>query len=395
MPPNIVNRTPLSEVGSITVRGTLVSTDEEIDQGYTSVVKLFATFSSSTTGWFPGIPWSPEDCPVDFEKIVNNEHITDGVGAKTDSASSVLATTAVLNGTLKGCYKCRVGVRGAISEAWYYTDYLFFNLLDEATDFVCSFEWGLTDSYGNTATATGTYTATQSFSKSIANLAPSTLYHFRAKVTNELITGYGADLTFTTSPSTPEVATNPATSLIQTSATLNGTLDDSGGATCDCGFEWGLTTGYGETTETVEKETGETFAIEITGLNPVLRYYFRAVATNTGGTAYGEGREFKALQTGSGGDISVVEERLHWKDNDDNEVYRLGELIGDCDTAPGNLAVVEDRLHYSDAYQKERCLLGTVIGDAVNDRGNIACVDGDIHYVDTSQKERYIKGIPV
>jgi len=171
----------------------------------------------------------------------------------------------------------------------------------------------------------------------------------------------------------PTVATSSASSVFGNSATLNGTLTDDGGEPCDCGFEWGLTTDYGETTGTVEKETGETFAIEITGLNPMLRYYFRAVATNTGGTSYGEGREFKALQTG----------------------YRLGQLVGDCANASGNLAVVEDRLHYSDAYQKERCLLGTSIGDVTNDEGNIACVEGRIHYSDGSKKERYIKGIGV
>lgn len=93
-------------------------------------------------------------------------------------------------------------------------------------------------------------------------------------------------------PTLPEVTTNPSSSVGQTTATLNGTLDDDGEETCDCGFEYGETTDYGTTTATQRKETGETFSQEVRGLLPGRVYHFRAVATNSAGTSYGADRTF-------------------------------------------------------------------------------------------------------
>ncbi len=76
------------------------------------------------------------------------------------------------------------------------------------------------------------------------------------------------------------------------SATLNGTLVDDGNEACDCGFEWGTDTSYGLTTPTESKVTGETFSQVIGGLDPGIEYHFRALATNTEGTDYGDDRSF-------------------------------------------------------------------------------------------------------
>ena len=78
-------------------------------------------------------------------------------------------------------------------------------------------------------------------------------------------------------------------------ARLNGTLDDDGGEACDCGFEWGETIAYGNTTPTQSKETGESFSQVITGLDPGTTYHFRAFATNAAGTSYGADRTFTTL----------------------------------------------------------------------------------------------------
>lgn len=78
-------------------------------------------------------------------------------------------------------------------------------------------------------------------------------------------------------------------------ATLNGTLVDDGGEACNCGFEWGETTAYGNTTPTQSRTTGQTFAQGITGLLDGIVYHFRAFATNSAGTAYGADRTFTTL----------------------------------------------------------------------------------------------------
>jgi len=79
-------------------------------------------------------------------------------------------------------------------------------------------------------------------------------------------------------------------------ATLNGTLNDDGGEACDCGFEWGLTVAYGNTTPTQSRTTGQTFSQTIIGLENCTVYHFRAFATNAAGTSYGADRTLTTLQ---------------------------------------------------------------------------------------------------
>lgn len=90
----------------------------------------------------------------------------------------------------------------------------------------------------------------------------------------------------------PVVTTDPATELGAIAATLNGTLDDDGGEACECGFEWGLDTGYGTITPTESKTKGEIFLQVIGGLASGTTYHFRAFATNSVGTSYGTDRSF-------------------------------------------------------------------------------------------------------
>ena len=83
-------------------------------------------------------------------------------------------------------------------------------------------------------------------------------------------------------------------------ARLNGTLNNDGGEACDCGFEYGLDTGYGTTTPIQSKETGEIFSQVITGLLPDTAYHFRAIATNSAGITYGEDRTLLTGPSGAG-----------------------------------------------------------------------------------------------
>ena len=92
--------------------------------------------------------------------------------ATTSAATSVGITTATLNGT----------VNPNSQTATVYFDY------------------GLTTSYGSTASVAGTFAGTtaQAVSANITGLAGSTLYHFRVAATNILGSGTGLDQTFTT-----------------------------------------------------------------------------------------------------------------------------------------------------------------------------------------------------
>jgi len=182
----------------------------------------------------------------------------------TDPASAVSAIAATLNGTLDDDG-------------------------DEACD--CGFEWGESIAYGNT-TPTQSRTTGQTFAQTITGLDPNKTYHFRALATNGAGTSYGADRTFTTLGALATVTTDPATALAAIAATLNGILDHDGGEACECGFEWGLDTGYGVLTPTESKTIGESFSQTIGGLQPGTTYHFRAFARNSFGTGYGTDRSF-------------------------------------------------------------------------------------------------------
>ena len=184
----------------------------------------------------------------------------------TDPATSVAATTATLNGPLD-------------------------NDGGEACD--CGFEWGETIAYGNT-TPTQSRTTGQTFSQVISGLDPNTTYHFRAFATNAAGTSYGADRTFTTLIALSTVTTQPVTGRGMVIASFNGLLDADGGEACVCGFEWGADITYGATTSTETKVTGEAFSQRILGLFPGTEYHYRAFATNSAGTSYGDDESFRS-----------------------------------------------------------------------------------------------------
>ena len=161
----------------------------------------------------------------------------------------------------------------------------------------CGFEWGETVAYGET-TPTEKKETGEGFPQLITGLLPNTTYHFRALATGFGI-GYGADRTFVTAAVAvlPIVITDPATER----NTVNGLLFRDGGEACECGFQWGETVAYGNTTPTESKVTGETFSQALTGLIPAVTYHFRAFATNAAGTDYGGDRTFIATAAIVGG----------------------------------------------------------------------------------------------
>ncbi|MBA7610101.1 hypothetical protein ES703_17306 [subsurface metagenome] len=158
----------------------------------------------------------------------------------------------------------------------------------------CGFEWGLTVAYGNT-TPTEKKETGEGFSRLITGLLPGNTYHFRAFAIG-FGTGYSADRTFITAPAAilATVTTDPATGLRVIAALLNGTLNQDGGEACECGFEWGETIAYGETTPTESKTTGEAFS-QVIGGPPNTTFHFRAFATNSVGTSYGADRSFSTV----------------------------------------------------------------------------------------------------
>ena len=161
-----------------------------------------------------------------------------------------------------------------------------------------SFQYGLTNSYGNTVLATQSPvsgSSVTSVSAPITGLQPYTTYHFMITGTNAGGTSNGNDMTFTTSAVVPAVVTNFASPVGTTTATLNGTVTAYNASTTVT-FQWGATTSYGNTANgtpgTVTGMAPTAVSASLTGLSINSTYHFRCVGTNVAGTTYGLDQTF-------------------------------------------------------------------------------------------------------
>ncbi len=194
----------------------------------------------------------------------------------TEPATSVTGTTATINGTGTS--------NGAASDV--------------------RFTWGTrSDLTGGDTASNVTPTppsllstdANAAFSLSLSGLTPGTTYYFRATITNSNGTADGVIREFTT-PGPPVVTTVTATSVSETTATINGT-GTTNGADSTVTFTWGTTsdlsgvdtqTGVTATPGTLtDPKTNEPFSLVLTGLTGGTTYYFKAVISNTNGTRSG------------------------------------------------------------------------------------------------------------
>ncbi|MFN7313457.1 MAG: T9SS type A sorting domain-containing protein [Bacteroidota bacterium] len=134
------------------------------------------------------------------------------------------------------------------------------------------------------------------FNRNIGGLSPSTTYYYRAYATNILGTTYGTDSAFTTPASAviPTVLTVSAINLNTTTATVRGNVTSNGGDPVIASGIVFATSGVpaigapGVTdSTTMPLVASGNYQITIAGLTHSTKYYFRAYATNTVGTAYG------------------------------------------------------------------------------------------------------------
>jgi len=132
-------------------------------------------------------------------------------------------------------------------------------------------------------------TGSANFTSNIVGLSEGTTYYVRAYSTNEVGTAYGNELTFTTNEVTGAVLTTTEVSAVTSSSAVAGgnITDDGGGNITARGVCWGTSP-----EPTVNKTTDGTgtgdFTSNITGLLDGTVYYYRAYATNSSGTTYGQ-----------------------------------------------------------------------------------------------------------
>lgn len=206
-----------------------------------------------------------------------------GPTALTGGASGIGTTSAILNGS--------VNPNGKSTTAY--------------------FQWGTSTSYGHNIPTTplncGSGTTKLGVSvNSLTGLNPNTTYHYQIVANNSVGTTYGGDQVFTTTQagSVPTATTGGASSIGTTSATLNGNVNPNGLSTTWY-FEWGTTTGYGNSIPNPALTAGSgnngigVSVQSLTGLNPNTTYHYQLVANNGDGTVYGGDQKFTTASIGS------------------------------------------------------------------------------------------------
>lgn len=164
----------------------------------------------------------------------------------------------------------------------------------------CWFEWGTTVALGNTTVSqTGKVTG-DTVTHTLLTLEAGTVYYFRFVASNAIGTTYGSILSFTTlSNNALSVVTLVATNIWEHGATLNGIINIDLGYPCTVFFQYGASSSLGmETGRLNGVSAGTAFSIDIVGLSsvsPGRPVFFRAVAINRFGTAFGNILTFATL----------------------------------------------------------------------------------------------------
>lgn len=164
----------------------------------------------------------------------------------------------------------------------------------------CVFEYGPTTAYGQSKPCEGDIPADFSphpVSVTISGLNPNgATYHYRIVAANSNGSDQSANRSFATASS---VATEPASSVANTTATLNGAVNPVGLPLTECKFEYGTALDYGQSKPcdqalgSIEPDfQSHAVSAALTGLAPNTLYHFRFLAKNSSGTVFGADRTF-------------------------------------------------------------------------------------------------------
>ena len=171
----------------------------------------------------------------------------------------------------------------------------------------CKLEYGLTESYGSNVACTpspGFGSNPVAVTAPVSGLATNVTYHYRISATNLTGTSIGADQTFRTLPNPPTAETRAASSVAQTTATLNATVNPNGGAVSECRFEYGTTSAYGSAASCAslpgsgEGPVAVSASLGAFSLSANTTYHFRISAANAGGVSQGSDRTFTTPPAG-------------------------------------------------------------------------------------------------
>ncbi len=196
----------------------------------------------------------------------------------TASATAVTTSSATLNGT--------VNPNGASTTAF--------------------FEWGTSSTLSTFSVTSsqfaGSGTNAVSVTANLTGLSANTTYYDRVVGQNSAGTQRGSIASFTTGGLAPTVTTSAATSVMSTSATLNGNVNPNGTST-SAYFEWGTSSTLSTYSTTSAQSVGSgtsaaSVSADLSGLSANTTYYYRVVGQNSAGTQRGTIVSFSTLAAG-------------------------------------------------------------------------------------------------
>lgn len=143
----------------------------------------------------------------------------------------------------------------------------------------------------------------KTFSANVSSLVENATYYVRAYVTSEDGTFYGEVKSFVPSSPLPSVSTLEVTNILETSATLNGRIDNPGEpAYTERGFLYSeshetptMSDSRTSTPKVVVDGTSRDYEASISSLKIGTTYYVRAYATSSKGTSYGDVKSFTTI----------------------------------------------------------------------------------------------------
>ena len=157
--------------------------------------------------------------------------------------------------------------------------------------------WSLASGPTTDDNCTNDGTGSGSFTEQITGLLPSAVYHVRSYATNSFGTGYGQNVTFTTLSIPADARTDSAQVFSHSTVTLSGTVNPNGADT-DYYFEYGTDQAYSAATTNTSIGSGRSESPANTVIGSLAEnttYHYRLIATNAGGTSYGENQTFTTL----------------------------------------------------------------------------------------------------
>lgn len=262
--------------GSVTARGICYSTTSNptLEDGKTINGTGTGDFTSPFTGLAPGILYHVRAYATNFIGTAYGNEVT-FTTSPPDAVLptlSTLAVTSVTHNSASGGGDITDDGGGSVTARG-----------------IC---WSTAEEPTTADFKTEDGTGTGAFTGNMTGLSSNTIYYVRAYAMNSAGTAYGNQESFTTAetPAVVSTLTTTAASDITTNSFTSGgnITSDGGGAVTARGVCYSTTANPTVAgTKTTDGSGTGSFASSVSGLSASTKYYVRAYATNSAGTAYG------------------------------------------------------------------------------------------------------------